>query len=137
MQYPELLEHDERPCMYSHALELREPDDVPLPHPSARPVAALPLLDGYRCIYDGCRNLCASVKRMRRHWADVHGGGEELGMLAREVKMQTFFHGTKIRYFEVCECIPYINKKSSMGLTILFLRQRLIYRSRWRIRTRM
>ncbi|KAL5384974.1 hypothetical protein DPSP01_005075 [Paraphaeosphaeria sporulosa] len=81
--------------------ELREPDDVDLPDPTTRPIAALPILDGYFCLHDGCRNLCASVKRMRRHWADVHGGAENFGAMAREIKMQTFFRGTKIRYFEV------------------------------------
>ncbi|KAF2450685.1 hypothetical protein P171DRAFT_468932 [Karstenula rhodostoma CBS 690.94] len=81
--------------------ELREPDDVELPDPTARPIAALPVLDGYLCLHEGCRNLCASVKRMRRHWADVHGGAEDFDAMAREIKMQTFFRGTKIRYFEV------------------------------------
>ncbi|KAL5432311.1 hypothetical protein PMIN05_008967 [Paraphaeosphaeria minitans] len=81
--------------------ELREPNDVELPDPTARPIAALPILDGYLCLHHDCRNLCASVKRMRRHWADVHGGVEHFGTMAREIKMQTFFRGTKIRYFEV------------------------------------
>ncbi|KAJ4292577.1 hypothetical protein N0V90_009240 [Kalmusia sp. IMI 367209] len=82
--------------------DLREPDSVRVPDPDTRPIAALPVLDGYCCLQDGCSNLCASVKRMRRHWADVHGGTEDFEMMAREVKMQTFFRGTKIRYFEVC-----------------------------------
>lgn len=43
---------------------------------------------------------------MRRHWADVHGLVEDFDAMAREVKMQTFFRGTKIRYFEVCELYP-------------------------------
>jgi hypothetical protein len=64
------------------------------------------VLDGYLCLHGGCRNLCASVKRMRRHWVDTHGGAEDFNAMAREVKMQTFFRGTKIRYFEVCELPP-------------------------------
>jgi hypothetical protein len=43
---------------------------------------------------------------MRRHWVDTHGGAEDFNAMAREVKMQTFFRGTKIRYFEVCELPP-------------------------------
>jgi hypothetical protein len=44
---------------------------------------------------------------MRRHWADVHGFvGAGFFDMAREVKMQTFFRGTKIRYFEVGELNP-------------------------------
>ncbi|KAF1971611.1 hypothetical protein BU23DRAFT_590532 [Bimuria novae-zelandiae CBS 107.79] len=81
--------------------ELRDPDDVIPPSPNTRPISALPVLDGYRCLHDGCSNLCASVKRMRRHWADAHGGAEDFEAMVREVKMQTFFRGTKIRYFEV------------------------------------
>jgi len=39
---------------------------------------------------------------MRRHWTEVHGrSGWEKEERAQEVKMQTFFRGTKIRYFEV------------------------------------
>ena len=49
-------------------------------------------------------NLCASAKRMRMHWADVHGRtANNFDFMATLVKMQTFFRGTKIRYFEVCE----------------------------------
>jgi hypothetical protein len=87
--------------------DLREPDSVPIPDPTTPPIASLPLLDGYRCLHAECTNLCASVKRMRRHWADVHGSvGVGFLAMAREVKMQTFFRGTKIRYFEVGELNP-------------------------------
>lgn len=50
----------------------------------------------------GCGYICASEKRMKMHWGEGHGGvggaGEGLG---RRIKMQTFFRGTKVRYFEV------------------------------------
>ncbi|KAF2018545.1 hypothetical protein BU24DRAFT_418069 [Aaosphaeria arxii CBS 175.79] len=84
-------------------LELFEPDDVPLPAPSTPPINALPLLDGFRCLAPECGNLCASSKRMRRHWSESHGLSEasDLATLARSAKIQTFFRGTKIRYFEV------------------------------------
>lgn len=76
--------------------DLREPDDVKVPNSDIRPIPALPVLDGYRCSWGGCCNLCASVKRMKRHWADCHGGTKDFEMMAKEVKMQTFFRGTKI-----------------------------------------
>ncbi|KAF2201413.1 hypothetical protein GQ43DRAFT_415904 [Delitschia confertaspora ATCC 74209] len=82
-------------------LELLEPDNVPLPNPDSPPIAALPIISGFRCIVAGCGNLCASEKRMRRHWSEKHGVGENSESLRRPVKLQTFFRGTKLRYFEV------------------------------------
>lgn len=37
------------------------------------------------------------------HWSVAHPGREGLAFeeMAREVKMQTFFRGTKVKYFEV------------------------------------
>ncbi|KAJ5519256.1 hypothetical protein N7453_001678 [Penicillium expansum] len=51
----------------------------------------------------GCGHLCASSKRMKRHWSDSHSVSElnDFVSHARSVKLQTFFRGTKIRYFEV------------------------------------
>ncbi|KAL4999494.1 hypothetical protein BDV10DRAFT_164944 [Aspergillus recurvatus] len=80
-------------------LDLLEPDDVPLPPPESPPVDGLPVIAGYRCTAPGCANLCASLKRMRGHWRESHGLAD--ASLARPAKLQTFFRGTKIRYFEV------------------------------------
>ncbi|OQE19322.1 hypothetical protein PENFLA_c019G05411 [Penicillium flavigenum] len=51
----------------------------------------------------GCGHLCASSKRMRRHWSDAHSvsGPNDFASHARSVKLQTFFRGTKLKYFEV------------------------------------
>ena len=41
---------------------------------------------------------------MRRHWSEIHGQSEppsNSSPIARSVKLQTFFRGTKLRYFEV------------------------------------
>ncbi|KAJ5972879.1 uncharacterized protein N7479_002797 [Penicillium vulpinum] len=53
----------------------------------------------------GCGHLCASSKRMRRHWSDSHGVSvpSNIASHARSVKLQTFFRGTKLKYFEVSE----------------------------------
>lgn len=84
-------------------LNLFEPHHVPLPNPTSPPINALPIISGYRCTARGCRNLCASSKRMRRHWSEIHGLSEpsNFSSYARPVKLQTFFRGTKLRYFEV------------------------------------
>ncbi|KAJ5128725.1 hypothetical protein N7526_006891 [Penicillium atrosanguineum] len=84
-------------------LDIVEPDEVPLPSPSTSPVDALPTVSGYCCTVAGCRHLCASSKRMRRHWSDAHSLNisVDLASLARPVKLQTFFRGTKLKYFEV------------------------------------
>ena len=85
-------------------LDLLEPHHVPLPAPGSPPVDALPILSGYRCTAAACRHLTASSKRMKRHWSETHGldGSVPLASsFARPVKLQTFFRGTKVRYFEV------------------------------------
>ena len=85
-------------------LELLEPDHVLLPAAGSPPVDALPILSGYCCTAERCRHLTASSKRMKRHWSGTHGldGSVPLSSsFARPVKLQTFFRGTKIRYFEV------------------------------------
>lgn len=85
-------------------LDLFEPHRVPLPTPDTPPIDTLPIISGYRCTAAGCRNLCASSKRMKRHWTEIHGLSEPppySSSFARPVKLQTFFRGTKLRYFEV------------------------------------
>ncbi|KAK9242873.1 hypothetical protein V1506DRAFT_546202 [Lipomyces tetrasporus] len=84
-------------------LDLFEPHHVPLPTPASPPIDALPIISGYRCTAVGCGNLCASSKRMRRHLSEIHGLSDppNSSSFARPVKLQTFFRGTKLRYFEV------------------------------------
>ncbi|KAJ5822694.1 hypothetical protein N7447_005034 [Penicillium robsamsonii] len=88
-----------------HQLDIVEPDELSLPSPSTRPVDALPVVSGYSCTMTGCGHLCASSKRMIRHWSDVHGvtGLNDFASHARSVSLQTFFRGTKLKYFEVSE----------------------------------
>ncbi|KAI9713770.1 MAG: hypothetical protein M1828_001364 [Chrysothrix sp. TS-e1954] len=84
--------------------DLLEPHLVPLPAPGLTPVSDLPVVSGYRCTESGCRHLTASSKRMQRHWSESHGFGGAIPLpssFAHPVKLQTFFRGTKVRYFEV------------------------------------
>ena len=85
-------------------LHILEPQHVTLPAPRSPPVDALPILSGYRCTAKACRHLTVSLKRMKRHWSEIHGLGGSVPLshsFARPVKLQTFFRGTKVRYFEV------------------------------------
>lgn len=83
-------------------LDIFEPDKVPFPNPASPPIDALPIISGYCCTADACGNLCASFKRMKRHWSETHGLSDPSNSsIARSVKLQTFFRGTKLRYFEV------------------------------------
>ncbi|KAF2732263.1 hypothetical protein EJ04DRAFT_497248 [Polyplosphaeria fusca] len=84
-------------------LELLEPDEVRLPSPSSGPIDGLPVIDGYRCTIAACGRLYASTIRIKRHCSEMHGNGQssDTFSIARPAKLQTFFRGTKIRYFEV------------------------------------
>ena len=94
-------------------LHLLEPQHVTLPAPGSPPVDALPVLSGYRCIAAACQHLTVSLKRMKRHWSEMHGLGGSVPLsssFAQPVKLQTFFRGTKVRYFEVASLTsPLVN----------------------------
>lgn len=96
-------EERQRLLSITNELDIVAPDDLLLPTMNALPVDALPVVSGYCCSVAGCGHLCASSKRMRRHWSDAHGVIESnnFASLARSVKLQTFFRGTKLKYFEV------------------------------------
>jgi hypothetical protein len=74
-----LLRHkiyrDERERLLSSVarLQLYEPDEVPLPGPGSPTISGLPLVSGFCCTAAKCGHLCASEKRMKRHWSDDHG----------------------------------------------------------------
>ncbi|PLB44473.1 hypothetical protein P170DRAFT_392749 [Aspergillus steynii IBT 23096] len=84
-------------------LQLLEPHQVPLPAATASPIEALPVISGYRCTSAGCGCLYASSKRMKRHQNVTHGRDDTNHFLsnAHPANLQTFFRGTKLRYFEV------------------------------------
>lgn len=85
-------------------LHLAEPDDVVPPAGIVPPVEGLAVIPGYRCAaeVDGCEALCASAKRMRRHWSEAHGTTDlPLAAMASDTHLQTFFRGTKLKYFQV------------------------------------
>jgi hypothetical protein len=95
-------EERQRLLAYSTGLDLPEPDHVDTPGPGTPAIDGLPLIAGYVCTSDACGKLYASLKRMKKHWSEMHGDGSGSELLfMRPVVMQTFFRGTKIRYFEV------------------------------------
>ena len=81
-------------------LEISGPDEVQPPPKTSPPVDGLPIIPGYKCVATGCAYLCASDKRMRRHWSDAHGSSI-CSDAFESVHLQTFFRGNKLRYFEV------------------------------------
>ncbi|KAK3387929.1 hypothetical protein B0H63DRAFT_392579 [Podospora didyma] len=85
-------------------LDILDPDDVQNPPAGSRPLDGLPIISGFKCIAaDGCGSVCASSKRMRRHWSETHGVSDPSpdGAFFRVTSLQTLFKGTKLRYFEV------------------------------------
>ena len=100
-------------------LPLLEPRHVTLPAPGSPPVDALPILSGYRCAAAACQHLTVSLKRMKRHWSEIHGLGGSVPLsssFAHPVKLQTFFRGTKVRYFEVAlPTAPLVNTDDDGG----------------------
>ncbi|KAI0202002.1 hypothetical protein F4808DRAFT_91756 [Astrocystis sublimbata] len=82
-------------------LRLLQPDRVGVPTSDSPRVSGLPVLSGCRCAASKCKYACTSVKRMCQHWSDVHDEPNSKLIKYREAKLQTFFRGNKIRYFEV------------------------------------
>lgn len=85
------------------SLQLLEPEEVPIPPPTSPPIDGLAVIPGYRCTVPGCNSLYASVKRMKRHHNDFHKteGDEASAPSWEATQLQTFFRGTKIKYFQV------------------------------------
>lgn len=87
-------------------LNILEPEEVPLPPTTCKPIEALPIMPGFRCTIGECRSLYVSSKRMRQHQLESHDGFSEVEYPVRSVSLQTFFRGTKIKYFEVTPTEP-------------------------------
>jgi hypothetical protein len=87
---------------YAQSLDLVDPGDIFLPEPHEAPVPFLPTESGLACGTAGCGHLCVTVKRMKRHWAIVHGDVAADAAQWRQVDLQTFFRGNQLRYFIVC-----------------------------------
>lgn len=81
--------------------DLAVPGDAPCPSSLHPAIPELPVLQGYKCLAGGCNYLCTSEKRLSQHWSQVHDCSDRNSIHARPAKMQTFFRGTCIRYFEV------------------------------------
>ncbi|KAI0873008.1 hypothetical protein GGS24DRAFT_409312 [Hypoxylon argillaceum] len=84
-----------------NSLRLTPPHRVGAPTPDSRRIADLPVLSGFRCDTAECNYACTSVKRMCQHWSEVHDEPNSKAISYREARLQTFFRGNKIRYFEV------------------------------------
>ncbi|KAI0813236.1 hypothetical protein GGR55DRAFT_565168 [Xylaria sp. FL0064] len=83
------------------SLHLPAPEYVGVPASDSPRVPHLPVLSGFKCEIAECDYACTSVKRMCQHWSDIHGQPNSKAIAYREARLQTFFRGNKIRYFEV------------------------------------
>ncbi|KAF4435838.1 hypothetical protein F53441_13415 [Fusarium austroafricanum] len=79
------------------------------------PVAGLQVLDGFQCLEAGCGHLCASTKRMQKHWNEKHGALGHYGLNWQPVPLQTFFRGNLLKYFThpLLSLEPLFNKQVS------------------------
>ncbi|KAI1756433.1 hypothetical protein F4782DRAFT_332558 [Xylaria castorea] len=93
----------ERRCILDQLFSLRlpPPDRVGVPAPDSPRIAGLPIFSGLKCDAPECSYACTSVKRMCQHWSEVHDEPNSKAIKFREARLQTFFKGNKIRYFEV------------------------------------
>ncbi|KAI0529994.1 hypothetical protein GGR58DRAFT_494987 [Xylaria digitata] len=83
------------------SLRLPPPERVGVPASDSRRIADLPVLSGIKCGTAKCSYACTSIKRMCQHWSEVHHEPNSKAIKYHEAKLQTFFRGNKIRYFEV------------------------------------
>ncbi|KAI0411965.1 hypothetical protein F5X98DRAFT_31969 [Xylaria grammica] len=83
------------------SLCLPPPDRVGVPASDSRRIENLPVLSGFKCSTSECNYACTSIKRMCQHWSEVHAEPNSKAIKYREARLQTFFRGNKIRYFEV------------------------------------
>ncbi|KAH8162146.1 hypothetical protein CIB48_g6103 [Xylaria polymorpha] len=83
------------------SLRLAPPDRVGVPASDSPRIADLPVLSGFKCDATRCAYSCTSVKRMCQHWSEVHDEPNSKAIKYRQARLQTFFRGNKIRYFEV------------------------------------
>lgn len=86
---------------YAEELDLADPKNVTLPGPNEDPLPFLPTTNGLSCEASGCNYLCASIKRMKMHWAAEHSEMIADDSQWRPVDLQTFFRGNQLRYFIV------------------------------------
>jgi len=98
---------------YAANLPLKDPQNVSLPKAHEFPVPDLPVEQGFKCESRDCPYLCASVKRMKSHWASEHGRPAEPSVDWRPVPLQTFFRGNLLRYFTR---VPDGNDNTGFGL---------------------
>jgi hypothetical protein len=87
---------------YAQSLDLADPRDVIAPVPNMAPITFLPTTSGLACRASGCGHLCATIQRMKRHWATLHSNVAADAAQWRAVDLQTFFRGNQLRYFIVC-----------------------------------
>jgi hypothetical protein len=105
--YHQIRRQARRPFMrYVASLELREPQDVVIPTIPEAPAPFLPIVNGFACCVPACRYLSISVKCLTTHWKTEHQTANRTDVRWHRVKLQTFFRGNRLKYFEVLQPDP-------------------------------
>lgn len=99
--YHQIRRGTRRPFMrYVASFDLQEPENVAIPSTLEDPVPFLPVVNGFACCIPTCRYVSMSAKLMTTHGNSQHQATNQTGRW-RRVKLQTFFRGKHLRYFEV------------------------------------
>ncbi|KAI0151701.1 hypothetical protein GGR57DRAFT_170682 [Xylariaceae sp. FL1272] len=102
LQNHHILRSERRRILHQLSLlDLPPPERVGTPASSSHRIQDLPVLTGFKCCAPTCHYACTSIKRMCQHWSQIHGENNSRTIQYRQAKLQTFFRGNKIRYFEV------------------------------------
>jgi len=80
---------------YSKTLDLAAPEDIEIPSEGVQPIKELCMVDGFRCGYDSCSELCGKYGSMKEHCKRKHGWIAATGVKWSNQKMQTMFDGAR------------------------------------------
>lgn len=100
--YHQIRRGARRPFMlYVASLDLLDPEDVVIPAPEDA-IPFLSIVAGWACGISTCKYVSVSAKLMTTHWNSCHRATDQTDRW-RCVKLQTFFRGKHLKYFEVLQ----------------------------------
>jgi hypothetical protein len=80
---------------YSGTLDLAAPGDIAIPSETVQPINELCIIDGFRCMYDGCSELRGTNGSMKEHCKRDHGWVSATGVMWRTETCQKLFDGSR------------------------------------------
>jgi hypothetical protein len=104
--YHQIRRGARRPFMlYVASLDLLDPEDVVTPATPEDSIPFLSIVIGWACCIPTCRYVSISAKLMTTHWNTRHQETNQTDRW-RCAKLQTFFRGNRLKYFEVLQRDP-------------------------------